>query len=47
MNNECWLIELEMLQARFSHLGFDTDIAALRLTDLWHLYLHLSRMAGA
>lgn len=46
MNNQYWLIELEMLLVRFSYLGIDADITALRLTDLWGLYLHLCGMAG-
>lgn len=46
MNKQYWLIELEILMARFSYLGIDADITSLRLADLWGLYLHLSRLAG-
>jgi len=46
MNKQYWLIELEMLIARFSYFGIDADITSLRLADLWGLYSHLSRLAG-
>lgn len=45
MRSECWLESLLMLTVRFSHLGIDSDIAALNKDDLWALYLHLSRLA--
>ena len=45
MNNKDWLKRLQMLIARFSHLGIDADMAALSLIDAWALYLHLSRLA--
>ena len=45
MNNNDWLKRLQMLIARFSHLGIDADMAALSLIDAWALYLHLSRLA--
>jgi hypothetical protein len=44
MNND-WLKRLQVLIARFSHLGIDADIASLSLIDAWALYLHLSRLA--
>lgn len=47
MNNQYWLIQLEMLLVRFSYLGVSSDIAALGLTELWGLYMHLNKMAGA
>ena len=46
MNND-WLKRLQMLIARFSHLGIDADIAALSLIDAWALNLHLSRLADS
>ena len=45
MNNNDWLKHLQVLIARFSHLGIDADIASLSLIDAWALYLHLSRLA--
>lgn len=44
MNDNHWLKRLQMLIARFSHLGIDADIATLSLIDAWALYLHLSRL---
>jgi len=46
MSNQYWLIELEMLLVRFSHLGLNGGITSMGLTGLWGLFLHLSRMAG-
>ena len=45
MNNKDWLKRLQMLIARFSHLGIDADMASVSLIDSWALYLHLSRLA--
>ena len=45
MNDNHWLKRLQMLIARFSHLGIDAYIASLSLIDAWALYLHLSRLA--
>ncbi len=45
MNNEHWLERLQMLCARFSHLGISPDLAALSMIELWGLYLFLSRLA--
>lgn len=42
--NENWQERLQMLIARFSHLGVDADIASLSLIEAWELYLHLSRL---
>lgn len=44
MHDETWLERLEMLLARFSHLGIGSDVASLSLIELWALYLHLSRL---
>lgn len=41
-----WLDRLNALAVRFSHLGVSADLAALSLTELWALYLFLSRLEG-
>ncbi len=46
MTND-WLLRLECLIARFSHLGVGADIGSLSLIELWGLYLHLSRMVDS
>lgn len=46
MNND-WLLRLESLLARFSHLGIGADIGSLSLIELWALYLHLSRLVDS
>lgn len=45
MNNEAWLERLQMLSARFSHLGMGDDLAALSIIELWGVYRFLSRLA--
>lgn len=46
MTNYSWLEELEMLLARFSHLGIEADLAALSIVEAWGLYCLLVRLAG-
>lgn len=41
-----WLSELQMLAARFAHVGFGPDLAALGLANLYGLYLWLLRHGG-
>ncbi len=41
-----WLQRLQMLAARFSHLGVSADLAGLGIIELWGLYRFLSRLAG-
>lgn len=36
-----WLIELEILTVRFSHLGIGPDLHSLSMIELWGLYLWL------
>ncbi|SFM91056.1 hypothetical protein [Nitrosomonas communis] len=43
--NETWLERLEMLLAGYSHLGIGSDVASLNSSELWALYLYLSRLA--
>jgi hypothetical protein len=43
MNND-WLMHLQTLCERFSHLGIGADMAALSLIELWGLYRYLSRL---
>ncbi len=47
MSNQCWLIQLEMLLQRFSHLGVSADMASLTLVELWGFYLFLTNLAEA
>lgn len=42
--NDDWLMRLQTLSERFSHLGIGADLAALSLIELWGLYCHLSRL---
>lgn len=44
-NPETWLVRLQMLCERFSHLGIGAGMAALSLTELWGVYCYLSRLA--
>ncbi|WP_177166047.1 hypothetical protein [Nitrosomonas sp. Nm58] len=44
MNDQTWLERLEMLITRFSHLGIGSDMASLNSSELWALYLYLSRL---
>ena len=46
MNGD-WLERLQMLCARFSHLGIGADLAGLTAIELWGLYCYLSRLADA
>ncbi len=41
-----WPEHLTMLAARFSHLGFGPDLAALTVAEAWGLYSYLTRLAG-
>ena len=41
---EHWIVQLQMLVARFDYIGIDADICSLSLIDAWALYLHLSRL---
>jgi hypothetical protein len=41
-----WHEHLTMLAARFSHLGFGPDLAALTVAEAWGLYSYLTRLAG-
>jgi len=43
MNNDDWLVRLQMLIAKFNYV--DADIATLTIIEAWGLYLHLSRLA--
>lgn len=45
MNDEKWLVRLQMLCERFSHLGIGADLAGLSMIELWGLYCYLSRLA--
>ena len=45
MHSETWQGRLQTLCVRFSHLGMDTDMAALSLIEAWGLYLFLLRFA--
>ena len=45
MNNLDWLVRLQSLSVRFSHLGIGADLAALSIVEAWGLYLFLSRLA--
>ena len=45
MSNEKWLMHLQTLCERFSHLGIGTDLAGLSMLELWGLYCYLSRLA--
>jgi len=47
MNSNHWLNHLQMLIARFSHLGIGQDIASLSLIELWGVYCYLSRLADS
>ncbi len=47
MTNYSWLEELEMLLARFSHLGIGADLAALSIVEAKGVYLFLLRLADA
>lgn len=42
--NDDWLMRLQTLSERFSHLGIGVDLAALSLIELWGLYCYLSRL---
>lgn len=42
--NDDWLMCLQTLCERFSHLGIGADMAALSLIELWGLYCYLSRL---
>ena len=46
MNDDSWLEHLQMLLARFSHLGMGDDMAGMTITEVWGLYQFLSRLAG-
>lgn len=41
-----WPDHLALLAARFSHLGFGPDLAALTVAEAWGLYGLLKRLAG-
>ena len=41
-----WLGHLEILAARFCHLGVSADLAGLSIVELWGLYCFLRRLAG-
>lgn len=43
-NRESWLERLEMLLARFSHLGIGADVASFSLIEFLSLYVYLSRL---
>ena len=45
MNDEKWLVRLQMLCERFSYLGIGADLAGLSMIELWGLYCYLSRLA--
>lgn len=45
MNDLDWIERLQCLSVRFSHLGIGADLATLSITELWGIYLFLSRMA--
>ncbi len=45
MSDGSWLEQLEMLLARFSHLGIGADLAALSIVEAWGLYRFLLRLA--
>lgn len=42
--NDDWLMHLQTLSERLSHLGIGADLAALSLIELWGLYCYLSRL---
>ncbi len=42
--NNLWLERLEMLLARFSHLGIGADIPSLSMIELWAIYRYLSQL---
>ena len=39
-----WLDRLQMLLARFSHLGIGADIDSFTLSESWALYVYLTRL---
>lgn len=41
-----WLIDLEALVTKYSHLGINADLAALTLWEAWGLYLYLRELGG-
>jgi hypothetical protein len=45
MSNRAWLEQLEMLLARFLHLGIGADLAALSLVEARGVYQFLLRLA--
>ena len=47
MNNEHWLLQLNTLLVKYSHMGINTELASLTLIDAWGLYLYLVRLAEA
>jgi len=40
-----FLIRLQMLLTRFSHLGIGADIASMSIVELWGVYHYLRRLA--
>jgi len=43
---EAWLLRLQELAARHSHLGLAADLTALSLIELWGVYCLLSGIEG-
>lgn len=41
-----WLQRLEVLSARFSHLGITADLGAMSMIELWAAYRFLCRLSG-
>lgn len=41
---EHWIVQLQMLVARFQYIGIDAEIASLTLIDALALYLYLNRL---
>jgi hypothetical protein len=47
MTNINWLLHLQGLIARVSHLHIGADIGSLGLIELWALYRHFLRLLEA
>lgn len=41
-----WLLRLQELAVRHSHMGLAADLPALSIIELWGIYCFLSRIEG-
>jgi hypothetical protein len=39
-----WLVDLQLLAAKYSHLGIVSDLAGMNRDELWDVYRFLSRV---